>query len=468
MKPCPPLPRLALLAAWVVFKPALLGCGLDWSAPRNHFDGLDEQGHVMFVDSLGNLALQDGTTLPLYTMFKSSWTNSSPYLGQGWMLPLLDSRIVQVDDNAFQLWMPNGRYQYLGRDAGNPNLLNGQSGWKAEIQGNTITAWATCGWKLTYDSGKISSITTPGNQVLEMTYRDGQITEVRDNGAPVLSVSVDPNSGLVDGLTVNGKTIGLKESNKPVVQVVDGKTVVGQVSPSLSQATLADGTSKTYQFKVDDKTNPELIVDKRTISWDPVTQLATKDGDWTYDIKPDAEGAGQPDITRTNSKGQSEFYSLNPWTGTETVQGMNGVRQITDTFINSSTLAGHIRSVSRSVNGSSAVLIKRYDYDETGKMIRETLYGTTPHQFIFKYNSFGKQIEVDKDGTLFMTKTFDAQGRLLSKQFSTGLRETYSYLTDGVEQTTHLKSGKLIVTKLPNAVMAMERKEVSSLETIIK
>jgi len=463
MKPCPPLPRLALLAAWVVFKPALLGCGLDWSAPRNHFDGLDEQGHVMFVDSLGNLALQDGTTLPLYTMFKSSWTNSSPYLGQGWMLPLLDSRIVQVDDNAFQLWMPNGRYQYLGRDAGNPNLLNGQSGWKAEIQGNTITAWATCGWKLTYDSGKISSITTPGNQVLEMTYRDGQITEVRDNGAPVLSVSVDPNSGLVDGLTVNGKTIGLKESNKPVVQVVDGKTVVGQVSPSLSQATLADGTSKTYQFKVDDKTNPELIVDKRTISWDPVTQLATKDGDWTYDIKPDAEGAGQPDITRTNSKGQSEFYSLNPWTGTETVQGVDGVMLLTERFVNAESLNGRLRKVTQIKNGVRTILSK-CDYDEKGRLTREFIILTKPHDLTYKYNSQGRQSEIDMDNKIYLLKQYDSQGRLALKTLWNHVKQAYTYNENGtITKTIYFPNGKVIIESLDGLYQKIQKasKEVS-------
>ena len=40
-------------------------CGIDWSKPQTHFDGVDPQGHVMFVDSLGNLTLKDGTTTSL-------------------------------------------------------------------------------------------------------------------------------------------------------------------------------------------------------------------------------------------------------------------------------------------------------------------------------------------------------------------------------------------------------------------
>src|SRR5882724_6313648 len=110
-------------------------CGLRQDKPHAHFDGADEQGHVLVAETLGNLDLGDNLSLPIYAVFQSNWQSSSPYLGQGWMLPLLESKIVQIDDNTFQLWTPDGWYQFMGRDSTTNTILNGQGGWKAVISG---------------------------------------------------------------------------------------------------------------------------------------------------------------------------------------------------------------------------------------------------------------------------------------------------------------------------------------------
>ena len=89
----------ALVVSFSILSAQAKACGLRMDKPHAHFDGADEQGHVLFAETLGNLDLGENLTLPIYAVFQSNWQSSSPYLGQGWMLPLLESKIVQIDSS---------------------------------------------------------------------------------------------------------------------------------------------------------------------------------------------------------------------------------------------------------------------------------------------------------------------------------------------------------------------------------
>src|SRR5579862_4047607 len=112
----------------------------------NHFDGVNSQGYVAYWEKVGDLDLGDDLKLPMFIGFRSNKENGepSPYLGQGWILPLLESNFVQTGENTFLMMQPDGWNNYFLRDNPNDTVLRGSSGWRAEITNDTITAWAPC------------------------------------------------------------------------------------------------------------------------------------------------------------------------------------------------------------------------------------------------------------------------------------------------------------------------------------
>jgi hypothetical protein len=195
-----------MFLAWVALAASAFGCGLDWNLPTNHFDGVNEQGYVAYWEKVGDVDFGDDLKLPLVIGFRSNKENGapSPYLGAGWILPLLESNFVQTGENSFVMMQPDGwNNLFLRRD---DTTLNGSAGWMAEIKGNTITAWAKCGWKLEFFKGHIVSMTTPKNRKFEFVYSGSVVTAVRENGVAKLTAEQE-STGKVKALLFNGKRI---------------------------------------------------------------------------------------------------------------------------------------------------------------------------------------------------------------------------------------------------------------------
>lgn len=398
------------VAALIVSCLHTLGCGLSWDKPKAHFDGVDEQGHVLFVDSLGTLDLGNDLKMPLYAMFKSDWTGTSPLLGQGWMLPLLESRIVQTDENTFLLWQPDGWYQHLGRDKSNDTILNGQRGWKAVVEGNKITVWADCGWKLTYVNGKLTSMITPQNRTLDLAYENGVVTGLQEKGDTVLKVEFNSSTGIVTGLTFNNKTIGIEQAERPVIQQLAGQNIIANMSQSLSKLTFPDGSVKTYSFKTDQTLLPVITLDgQRRITWNSATSLIKTDGDWTYDLKP-LEGSSKVAFTRINRQGKSESYVDNGEKGVVSEKNQNGIETKTYRFT-SGILAGKIRKIEEIQNGVSTIIFSAA-YDEEGKLLRKS----TPNETVIYKVLNGKSVplQVIKNNKIVRNYSYDEKGNFLN------------------------------------------------------
>ena len=45
-------------------------CGINWTLPQSHFDGVDEQGRVNYTEKIGDLDLGEGLVIPLYILFE--------------------------------------------------------------------------------------------------------------------------------------------------------------------------------------------------------------------------------------------------------------------------------------------------------------------------------------------------------------------------------------------------------------
>jgi|GEM_PF-2867623 len=363
----------AILVLFCVLLPfQTKGCGINWAKPTSHFDGVDEQGRVLYSEKLEPVNMGEGyEDIPVFLMFKSNWNNSSPYVGQGWMLPLLESRMEQVDETTFRQWMPDGWFQTYWRDPKYPNLLNGGHGWKASVQSDDITAWADCGWKIVYEKGRIISLTSPKNHTFNWLYSNGKVTAIEDSLShqQILQVLSDAD-GTVTGIKAGDKQVSWEMGKRPQVQNVGDKSIVAGTTPSLDKLTFSDRASETFVFSVDDHLYPTLKVnDKRLISWEPMNGTILRDGNWSYTIKHYANSASTVPQTRVNSLGQKEYWFRDDEKGVEIVQGINGIKTITSWFV-SGKMAGELRRVEKEFAGTTTV-VQQMTYDENARPIRE-------------------------------------------------------------------------------------------------
>jgi hypothetical protein len=346
-------------------------CGIDWQLPDNHFDGVNEFGFLSIWERVDELDLGGGLTFPIHANFSSSREGGSAFLGKGWLLALLESNIVQTGPSEFKLTQPEGRFRYFWRDKKQPEILNGQGGWKAKIQGSLVTVWANCGWKFSYTKGKISKIETPRSRVIDFVCKAGRVTRIEEKGEPKLVVEEDPATGAARSLSFNGKHIDISLGEKPNVQVLGGRSVIGGVALSLHDfASSANAPRTRFEFAVDDKLRPTLkITDKRDhqrlLTWDPATKLLLADGSWRYETVPHA--GANASLVRIGPKQQSEAWYLDVGKGIESERRLDGTERVRSSFASGSG-AGLLRSEVVTMRGQK-VSEHRYLYDDKWKLI---------------------------------------------------------------------------------------------------
>jgi hypothetical protein len=326
---------------------------------------VDYQGNVHIVRKIGEVE-----KLPLYLIFNSTFGNS-PYVGSGFELPFLEARMWQVDEGRFQAKMPTG-WLWIFQRTKDPTVLEGNAGWKGVIKDDTITAWAPCGDKIIFKTGRIASMKIK-EDLYSYNYRDGRVASVEKNGKSVLEIKRNEMTGEVTGLALPGtwETIGLDvTAERPVVESIGGKNVVSRVEKTLGEVTPASGGGKVaFEQTVNGELNPTIKLGDQLIAWNPATKKIAKDGELTYDIKPGAGPFDNAAIGRNNAKSQSEFWHRDNAKGEEIVHGIDGSKKVT-TWFTSGKLAGRLRAVTL-LSHDGATQIERNFYNEEGQILRQ-------------------------------------------------------------------------------------------------
>jgi len=390
---------------WVPFWGALLfiatgsafSCGIDWDVPVNYFDGVNEWGYLSYWTKIATFDLGDDLKIPLTIGFNPTRKNSA-YLGQGWLLPLLESSFVQLDEKHFLLTQPDGVVRGFWRNESGDAVLHGQGDWMAEIRDNTITAWAACGWKLAFDHGKITAIITPENRKLSYTYGNGLVEKIAEEGRPGLTVDRDSGTEAVTGLSFNGEKVTFELGQKPGVESMAGANVIGHMERSLHKVTSPNGAELNFDFAVNSKLQPTLVVsgaEKRSFTWDPETNTAISDGKWTYSIKQNLSHLKNAAIDRKDGAGAEEFWFNDKVNGRE-VTLLNGVKKV-KTWFTSGVMAGKLRKIEEQTETTSKTLYQA-DYDGAGNLVRELKDGEAK---VYQYDAAGNRISAKfSDGTL--------------------------------------------------------------------
>lgn len=347
-------------------------CGVEWKKPKTHFDGVNEYGFVSYWNQVGELTMGK-EKFPLIIGFRSDWQRTSPYLGQGWLLGILDSYIVQTGSDAFDMIEPDGYTVPFGRSEKNPTVLLGAKGWTAEIKGDQIVAVASCGWKLAFRKGKIEAIFTPeGSEIQIQRDAEGIATGVVEGSTVLLKVDHDIKRGSTT-LTFEGKTIAISCGQRPIMQSIGGVSVVRATVSAVSSIRESSGKTTSYDYTPYDNVKSALRIDQtgassRTISWNPNTGIIESDNEWIYQVKPSENIGGNAAITRSTPDGTKEYWFKDGQKGEEVTLWKNGdfSKRV---WFTSGLLKGKIRKIELVTAGKGTT--ENFVYDEKGRILRK-------------------------------------------------------------------------------------------------
>jgi hypothetical protein len=335
--------------------------------PRWHFEGLDNKGNVFFVEKLGEIPLSATASIPINLIFSSKYSKPSSYVGAGWELPLLETRVVQTDEFNFLLKQPDGIEQVFWRDRKNPEILKSWGGWQGAIEGNSFVAWNASGLKLSFIKGKIAQITSE-NSTIQYQWNGEKVDSITSNGKTLLKVESN-SAGETEGLTFGqGKRIEFHRTERPKIEKINGTNVVAAKDWTLGKVVGDTGPPQIFEFAVDENLNPTVRTSRGIFSWNPSSNQILSDGNWKYNIKFE-EGNPNAAIERVNSEGKKEFWHLDPTKGLETIIGADGLKKVVSWYAHGPMMS-KIRWI-KSASSKENDFLYQAAYDEKGRLIRE-------------------------------------------------------------------------------------------------
>ncbi len=364
-------PVFLLTSTFLLLPTSAPACGLDWTLPTNHFDGVNEQGYVSYWEKIADADLGDGLVIPLNINFNSHRETSSPTLGKGWMVALLESHVEPIDENAMKVIMPDGWNFYFLRTANTENW-GGNAGWIGQTDGSRFTITAPCGWRVKFDSGKIQEIDSPQGRTISYKYNGPVATEVDIDNKPFVQVESNPATGVAQDLLIAGQKITIAQDQRPRIQSVNNQNLITGFDPCLSQLQYPNGKTETFSFATPKDLTPTLAITNsdqthRSFIWDASTRQIKTDGVWAYTLSHEPSDVL---ISRTNASGQRETYANDAADGKLTVLDIDGAKTITSRFVNAGPLTGRIRKIEK-ITGRTTQIVYLASYDSDGSLIRE-------------------------------------------------------------------------------------------------
>lgn len=406
-------------------------CGLSLLEPKSYFQGADYQGHAYIIEKLGVIQTEQmpkNESIPIYLIFNSGNTYVTSYSGS-FDIPLLTSRIEQIDENNFLLRSPTGWILPFSRNSKDKNLLDGSNDMKAEVDESKqiVTVWASCGDRLIFSRGRLIQWKTKDLE-LDYIYSGNRVSEIRGNGKSVLKVNSNSQTGETTGLSLGlDRTIGFVWGKQPIVENIQGKLIVTEMRKTLSRVDLPNGEKKEFEFSVDSQMHPTLNIDNEQLSWDPESLLVSRAGKWTYSVVPTQGRFANAQINRSNS-GVTESWFYNGAKGEEMVRENDGTRKIRYWFINGA-LDGKLRKISRIKDGVSKDIVA-CSYDEHGDLLRYR-----DEVFDCSVDRIKKSLTIIRKGMLRVENTF---GKPVTMQRSDQGENLIVFLSDASGNTRQL------------------------------
>lgn len=433
-----------LVVVGMLFTPerSTAGCGLESRIPTDHFYGVDGEGRVNLWFEIGKLPKLGSGSFPIAINFNSARNGKAGLLGAGWIIPIFESRMVQLDENRFEMLEPNGVKTSFRRGPIASTLVS-TSGWAGELREDEIVVKGCNGGKLTFKKGQLSKVES-GSDSYSISIRSDGFAELRGATGNVITLEERTDGGKT--LTVGEKRIELSFGERPVVNNVGGKNLVTAVSKTLTGISVSDGEVMNAEFGVTPSLDPTLkIVENRgkkaTYTWNASTGHIICDDDWTYELPGVVAENGEGPIKRTSkaNAGSVEFWQSDPGKGIQLAQRAGGPLVKTIRFA-SGPLTGKLRRIEEERDGQTSIT-RELSFDEKGRILRDVGSGKSLY---YRYDDDSRTWTAYSDAwdNLMWKRQFSKVGTLEEIHYPNGQVVRIKPASDGQFEATMQKEGK--------------------------
>ena len=169
-------------------------CGPEWISA-------DEIGYGFYSQTL--VSLNVGTeAIPLNLQFAPNTKTALQLFGSAWQCPLLESALTE-QKNVIIVNAPDGSEQTFTPSAKSKDLYTNDNGWAGEKQGDSFMIYSSCGWRITYQAGKITELKTKDNHLLKWNYVHDQLISVTSGKTTLLQLAYNPDRQIQAIITNN-------------------------------------------------------------------------------------------------------------------------------------------------------------------------------------------------------------------------------------------------------------------------
>jgi hypothetical protein len=364
--------------------------GLRWWARGAHFGNVSNFGHIRLVESIGSIPFAKNRTIPVVAVFRTSAKTVSPFLGDDWNLPLLESIAFPKDKKTVEVRLPDGTAYYFSEiKAGE---YRASRDWSATRTRDTLIVKSRFGAELVYKDGRLQSLKYPNGETLHYRYVDGRVAEITDGAKSLLRVIIENKTLILqinDGkkwvahnftltpVFLNGnwerkvaafsidgvaqKTFAYKNSSKGILEmeVVHSEAIVSKDRQKVEAR---------FPNDFDEEIDAKMPPDRHRFSWDARTGIVKTEDAWEYTITPAAYSGGYPAFRRSRIPADQRFYRAY---GKEEEYWYNDLKNGRETTLRNGTLSEHTWFTSGALRGQTKT--QRYEWHR-GKNYSETSY----------------------------------------------------------------------------------------------
>lgn len=394
-------------------------CGLDVSLPPTPFVGFDDYRFAHW-EEWGKIKPDPKSELEL--PIHVGWTpipdvQTSPILGEGWILSLFESTFVPASPTHFVWRTPFGHTWHLEQDRKNPNMFSG-AGWLVEVRGTGLHQVATfqssCGrWQLTYNSGRLAQMKSR-ETTLDFTYSKDGTRQLLSRGKVVASLKreFDKTTTLpywrLSFLSGDGQRNAILTLGTRLVLIRrDAKSGQKRNAATLVSMKFDDQPERRFDFKQDalNVRGGNVKPAQGAFRWDVANSLLKEDNDYQYSF---VFIQGIKCFKQTARNGKTYIRGENRDKGITIEKLFDSEETIqTNVFPANSSLSGKLRSRHRIENSGKITLLEQCIYDENKQMIRHI---NSDQQITYSAkNETAKNL---KTGAILWSKKFGNDGKI--------------------------------------------------------
>lgn len=303
--------------------------------PVNPMGWSDYNGTLsIWVNGDWKVPLGGGETLPLRFKFSSDQDRiEDGLLGEGWWIPLLESRVLLRYDGSVRITALGGESYYYYHHRDRPGTLRSRNRqWNAvgKIEG-LLEVTGPGGWSYHYERGRIVRALSPGGRAVRWIYDENDRVEalVDREGKVLLEVCSDGSGGIRSFRLAGGVVIEVKGGSIPDLPGNES----GTIFPGLLRCARAlvevgpDGRiARRFELMISAvgqdtlravylSTGPNGVRERTRLEWESVggkRLLSDNDSTYRFDRWIDGIGYRSGAILRRFGEEECEYYHYDP------------------------------------------------------------------------------------------------------------------------------------------------------------